>query len=199
MRYLTIIALMLLFIPNQEMAAQERFRGGLVLGGNLSQLDGDLLEGYNQIGLLAGAQVATVFSDRWELSIGILYSQKGSNRTTGDFAATRYDNIRLNVIEAPVLVQFNEWKFQLLAGIIYGNVFSTDIEAIDGSNITDDPQEAIVSNSFSYALGLNFYFTENLLGGFIWSRSFPFSNLREDENGDDLFERNIAIRLIYEL
>ena len=73
-----------------------RFIAGLVAGVNLSQIDGDDLVGYDQIGLNAGARVATVLSPRWQLSMELLFSQQGSRKTRNDPPSAALENIRLN-------------------------------------------------------------------------------------------------------
>src|ERR1043165_9035546 len=59
------------------------FYGGLVVGANFAQVDGDNYAGYHRIGINAGGIVYTKFDEHLAASIEILYSQKGSH---GHFA-----------------------------------------------------------------------------------------------------------------
>ncbi|MEL6944126.1 MAG: hypothetical protein AAFO82_15815, partial [Bacteroidota bacterium] len=53
--------------------AQQRFKGAVVAGMNVSQIDGDLLFGFNKFGFNGGVQVSTIFTERWEMSVELLY------------------------------------------------------------------------------------------------------------------------------
>src|ERR1700744_4144942 len=54
------------------------FKGGLVLGTNFTQVDGDTYYGYHKIGLNTGGMVYVHFTQLFGVSMELLYSQKGS-------------------------------------------------------------------------------------------------------------------------
>lgn len=81
----------------------QRFNGGILVGLNASQIDGDTWSGYNKAGLLAGAYVFTEFTEKWGGQMELKYSSKGS--------ATSKDNpnigkLRFQYIDLPILATF---------------------------------------------------------------------------------------------
>ena len=52
----------------------QTFKAMVVVGGNLSQIDGDKLGGFNKLGLNTGLRVSADLNDRWSLSTEFLYS-----------------------------------------------------------------------------------------------------------------------------
>lgn len=115
-----LLLFIMLSIP--IMLSAQRFQGGIVLGMNVSQIDGDNFPGYNKAGLVGGAFVFTEFKDNWGGQMEIRYAAKGS-------AAPKYytyvRKYRLQYIEIPVLAQYepvNKLKLQL--GLSFGYLFS---------------------------------------------------------------------------
>lgn len=87
------------------------FYGGLVLGMNMCQVDGDAYGGYHKAGLNVGAVVYAQFSPKVGISMEMLYSQKGSRaviQTTspyvGDYLQKYY--LDLNYVEIPLMFNF---------------------------------------------------------------------------------------------
>lgn len=114
--YLTLSLSLLLLCFTQNLKAQ-LFKGGLILGGNFSQIEGDGIGGYTKLGLVAGGTSELALNDRWHLSLDILYSQKGSASSS---FFTGYDGtpfkIRLNYIDLPLMVKYHDKK----GGLIFG-------------------------------------------------------------------------------
>ena len=69
--------LLLLFFPCLLQA--QLFKGGIVAGLNLTQIDGDELGGYDKIGLNVGVIADIYLAETFSLSMEILYSQKGAS------------------------------------------------------------------------------------------------------------------------
>jgi len=85
-------------------------KGAVVAGMNLSQVDGDEVYGFHKVGLNLGAAVIVPFSDHWEVSMELSYSQKGSYQKPhydSDSLTGEY-KLKLNYLEVPVLVHFND-------------------------------------------------------------------------------------------
>lgn len=94
------------------------FNAAFVAGVNLSQIDGDAAAGYNKIGINIGGRAGIQFSERFELSFEILYSQKGAyQRARGN---PFFFHTRLDYIEIPLEANLHEW----LVEDAKGNVFS---------------------------------------------------------------------------
>ncbi|WP_162903099.1 porin family protein [Taibaiella koreensis] len=90
---------------------ERTFLGGLVLGANVSQVDGDYLNGYHKFGLNAGAVAYVNFSSKIGASMELLFSQKGSHSVStlespyyGSYFA-KY-TIHLNYAEVPVVLHY---------------------------------------------------------------------------------------------
>ena len=171
----------------------QRFRGGVVGGFNLSQLDGDRLSGFNQPGLQAGGRVAAVLSDRWQLSMELLFSQQGSSRTRYDDPSSAYERIRLNMVEVPVMINFLEWKLHVSAGLSYGRVIDFRVRDALGGDVTD-----LQNYRNSLLLGIvsaTYYFREDLGISIGWSKAL--TNLQADKAAGTLIARNVHVRMIY--
>lgn len=87
----------------------QRFNGGLIVGGVVSQVDGDTYDGYHKFGYLAGALVSLKVSPHSSFQMELEYIQKGSRRN-GDSLTTDTYLLRLHYIEIPVLYQFSFLK-----------------------------------------------------------------------------------------
>lgn len=78
-----IIFVILIFIV--QLSKSQIFKGEIILGGNVSQVDGDEVYGYRKMGFNTGLGVMYPFSFKkknenknWGLSMEILFNQKGS-------------------------------------------------------------------------------------------------------------------------
>lgn len=74
--------------------------GGLILGFNASQVDGDAVGGFRQFGLSGGAFVTYELGDQLHLQPEILYDQLGSRDRGGFFS------LRTTHISVPVLLAY---------------------------------------------------------------------------------------------
>lgn len=180
------------FLSIGNFAFAQRFEAGVIGGFNMTQLDGDLLGGYNQIGINAGAKVDAVINDRWRLMVEMIYSQQGSARDTNDpFAGL--SKIRLNFVEAPVLIAFRDWKFQVATGLSYGRLINYKVIDLSGADVTDSQNYA--TNIISWAGDLTFFFKENLGLNVRWAKNL--NSIKADNEAGRLIGRIISIRGIY--
>lgn len=105
------------------------FYGGLIVGANFTQLDGDNYAGYHKVGINAGGIVYTRFDEHFAASIEILYSQKGARghkEQQGPSGAyiKSYD-VRLNYAEVPLqLCYFDRRKSHFGAGLSISRLVS---------------------------------------------------------------------------
>lgn len=187
--------LLLSFIATITVLHAQTFEGGLVAGFNLSQLDGDKLSGFNKIGLSAGGQVKASLSERWALGFQLLYGQQGSSRTRDDDPSSIYDKIRLNFVEAPVLIHFTDWKFEVDAGLVYSRLINYKVTDFTGIDISDN--ENYRPDVFSVLLGVTFWPGEKIGWNFRWLRAL--TDLRTDGGDNRMLGRTISLRLYYML
>jgi len=114
--------LILFFLLLSVISNAQRFKGGAVIGFNVSQIDGDFWSGYNKAGMVGGAYVYTEFSDRWGSQMEIRYSAKGSATSLNNPV---HRKIRLQYIELPLLVTYDFFThFQAQGGVSVGYLFN---------------------------------------------------------------------------
>ncbi|MDZ7879648.1 MAG: outer membrane beta-barrel protein [Saprospiraceae bacterium] len=164
-----------------NLSAQNRFGGGVVLGFNAAQMDGDFAAGYHKVGLNVGLRGTTRLNDngKWLLTTEMLLSQRGARTVDRDGANPDW-KATLNYLEVPVLVSYLDWaqeegayyKVHFTGGVSYGRLFSTKI-----SFPFTHPQEVIDvfgKSDVSYTAGISYFVNSNL--GFTgrYSRSFGY-------------------------
>ncbi len=107
------------------------FSGGLILGGNFTQVDGDNFAGYHKVGINAGGIVYARLVDQLAVSLEILYSQKGSRGHKTQLSNTKVYNIlqydiNLNYAEIPVMLNyFDKRKSHFGAGFSYSQLINS--------------------------------------------------------------------------
>lgn len=194
MNNLKLIFFFSLIIFSSALIAQERFEGSLVGGIVLAQIDGDRMAGYNKFGFQAGARVNTLLTDRWALGIELLFSQHGSSRTFNDPGAV-FDKIRLNLVEAPLMIYFRDWKFQVGAGLSYARLINAEVIDILGEDVTNT--QNFRDDLLQYNLGVAFQFTEDWALDVRWSKYI--TNLQANRSAGTFLGKHIAVRGIYTL
>jgi hypothetical protein len=96
-RFLLILSFTVLFWQGFA----QRFNGGVYLGMDVSQVDGDNNEGYHKLGYLAGALVSLDVSPHSSFQLEMGYIQKGARGDTSITFLTR-----LHYLEIPLLYQY---------------------------------------------------------------------------------------------
>ena len=174
-------------------ATSQRFAAAAFAGINFSQIDGDQLAGYHQIGANAGLQVYTSLSDRWELVTGMGFSQLGSNKSVNDPQSAALDQVRLNYVEVPALLSFNEWKFKVSGGLLYSRLIN--YKAIDyvGADVTD--LQNWRDNALSALVGVSFVPEGQWVLDFRWFKAF--TDLQADSGAAGLLPKNFTLRGLY--
>lgn len=179
MKKLFFILSILLII--NDLSAQNRFGGGLVLGFNASQMDGDRAAGYSKVGLNAGLRGTVRLNEdgKWQLRTEMLFSQRGARTIERDLVITNW-KATLNYLEVPVLVSYLDWfqeennyyKVHFSAGLSYGRLFNTKV-----TEIFSHPKEVVdifQQNDVSYTAGLSYFITRNWGVTARYTRSFNY-------------------------
>jgi len=115
--------LLVLFIVAIRSAHAQRILGGISIGMNLCQVDGDQFYGFNKAGLNFGPMVILPFGKNksWSVSMELLYSQRGSYHK-GSTDSTYY-RLNLDYIDIPVMLHFTDKKIiSAGVGICYGQL-----------------------------------------------------------------------------
>lgn len=126
----------------QEENALSKFYGGVRVGFTATQISGDDLVGFNQLGGTAGLFVnhAIVPSGRLKLQLELNFTMKGSHSTSPkNQPANNFYSLRLGYVEVPLMLVWTagkwslwgqKFQFDLEVGPCFGvNVFATEREA----------------------------------------------------------------------
>ena len=140
-KYLKVLVLLLAILPgihsvalaqkDFEMYENRTFYGGLILGANFTQVDGDNFAGYHRVGLNTGGVVYIKMQEHAALSMEVLFSQKGSRSKDPQITAagqyiTKY-GIDLNYAEVPVMINyFDSRKSHFGAGFSYSQLATSN-------------------------------------------------------------------------
>jgi hypothetical protein len=117
------------------------FFGGLALGTNFTQVDGDNFAGYHKVGINTGVVVYTKLVDQLHLSMELLYAQKGSRAGQSQVPKIANDQstlitdykIQLNYAEIPILLNyFDRRKSNFGAGFSYAQLVNSKEIYTDG-------------------------------------------------------------------
>ena len=199
MNNVRLIAMLLitLFVLN---ANAQKFGGGLILGFNASQIDGDELAGYDKMGISTGLNTSYDISDPWQVNIEFLYSQRGSQ---SQLIADKYSEIRkitLNYLELPLYISYQDWlideeyyKVQLFAGLSLGRLFSVK-NALGESDYNEDN---FLKNDLSYLVGAKFMFNKHVGIQGRYTRAFTRLYMNPDDGSKSLLSYFLNFGLFY--
>jgi hypothetical protein len=157
---------------------QSRFSAGVLLGVNLTQIDGDLYTGFNKAGLRGGLEGNIFLSNLLDLNVGLLYVQKGS-RTNSNITFASSDippntEIHLDYMEVPFLLSFkfgnkdsNGYIFDI--GFSYARLINSQINVIEFPDKVSysDLVDQLNSNEFNIIFQFNFLFSERFKIGLL--------------------------------
>ena len=181
---LFLLCFLFLSLITLNQAQTNRFGGGLAVGFNAAQLDGDAAAGYHKIGLGVGLNgFATLNGDgRMRINVGLLWSKRGMRSTENDRGPLR--SMTLDYIEIPVTFSYLDWlykpkdggqayyKVHFTGGLSYGNLFN-----LRRTELVTHPQAAVDQferNDYAWTAGLGYYINRHW--GFSWryTRSINF-------------------------
>ncbi len=163
-------------------AFSQVFKGALIGGFNLTQVDGDEVYGFKKIGLNAGAAVMVPLGEHWEISLENSFSQKGAYQKqqyidsarslTGEY------NLRLNYVEVPLLLHYKDkGGLTFGAGLSWGRlVGSKEIEHGD-EEIAYSDSIPFKDNDFSVIADIRFRIWERLHASVRYS--YSLAEIRE--------------------
>ncbi len=137
------------------------FNGGLILGLNFSQIDGDTYYGYHKVALNAGGVVYVHFTPAFGASMELLYSRKGSrgedvteSPAIGTYVTKYFMNV--NYVEVPLTLHYIYYKFDVEAGISYAYlVSSSEWVQADQPVLIDPVANAFNKTDLEYIFGLS--------------------------------------------
>ena len=161
MRFYRILAIVLLCgILTTTNSHAQSFGGGLIAGVSTSQVAGDLLGGFNKIGLLAGAYTNLKVKETISLQFEITYIEKGS-RNPKIHEDNTPDEITLSYIEVPLSINLQQ-KENLGVDVGILPAFLINSEMNDYlSDFEADP--AFTKYDFGVFAGINYHITDNII------------------------------------
>lgn len=125
------------FFEQTDKNGQERFFfGGLALGMNSSQIDGDTYAGFHKVGINAGVSSFVKLKPKLYANLEILFSQKGA-KNVYNYNSPQVGSVpviytaKLNYVEIPLMLQY-EVQERVFGGVglSYNRLFS-ESESID--------------------------------------------------------------------
>ena len=196
------ILLFLLLLPGL-LIGQQRFKAGVILGANAAQIDGDLSAGFNKLGLSGGLRGVVVLKEKMELSIDMLFSQRGSRSNERNIAAFK---VHLNYVEVPVAFNYKDWisededyyKLHFYGGFAYSRLISQSVEDENTGGLgTLEP--FFKSNDIGFLVGTTFYSGPKLGFSFRYTRSlFPiFKRSENTPNANSLLGYFLTFQALY--
>lgn len=161
LRFLYLATLILLIFILPHAGISQGFSGGLMVGGSLSQINGDEAYGYNKLGILGGVRAGYRFSGRLSLEMEMLYNQKGSRVSRRFIDQAGKWKIALDYFEIPILIGLKDWlakdgsyyQMNFYGGLSYGYLFNSEITNQKYKFIEND----LRPYDFSFILGTTYY------------------------------------------
>lgn len=153
----------------------QRFKGSVVFGLNLAQIDGDNLAGFSKLGLTGGVKLAYPIKEHSDVTLELLYSQRGSTSGFG-FGSLSDIYTDLKYLEIPVYVNIMDWwiqdegyhKVKAHGGLNYSYLF--DVESSNGA--ISNNIENYKRNDLGFLVGVDYMFTKNFGTTVRYTRSF---------------------------
>jgi len=102
---------LILMLLGAKTAVAQSFNAGLIAGPVFSQVDGDSLAGYHQLGLTVGAYTNLPLSEHFSAQLELKYSLFGAHTSTYEITervpALRPYSIRLHYAEVPLMLCYD--------------------------------------------------------------------------------------------
>lgn len=164
-RAVTFCMSLLLLIATHQAAQAQGFKGSVVAGLNLAQIDGDDLYGYNKLGFTGGFKLDYPVHQRVDMSLEMLFSEKGSTDGFGfGSPATSYTSLRY--LDLPIMVSIKDWfiedanyhKVSAHAGLNFGYLF--DAKSTNGA--IPSGADFYRQVDVSYFFGVNYRFNRRI-------------------------------------
>lgn len=208
---ITIVSLLLFFTTYIWSQGIQRFKVTAMGGFNVSQIDGDNYQGYDKAGVNVGLEAGIIFTRRFQVNMGLMFTQKGSKATAEQFQKNfifRNFDLRLNYVEVPFLLHYkikyidkgrsrrSFYRFGLDAGFSFGRLLKISLtESLPPNFNPNNPPsgtreyfrnlvDGFNKNDFALVVGVRWYFQKNV--GISLRQSFSVNKLYERPKMDDI-------------
>lgn len=151
------LLLIFVFVFGVGLSAQEFF-GGLIAGGIMSQVGGDMRGGYNKLGIVGGAFAGLDLSEDLDVQLELKYIQKGSYSADMEtWIAFDPFLIKLDYLDLPIVFGYNLNKInvngvnlkwlKLECGVSFDVLVNYRQEIRGDVVLASDPWNAVVFNT----------------------------------------------------
>lgn len=152
-----LLLLIFVFAFGAALSAQNFF-GGLIAGGTMSQVGGDMRGGYNKLGIVGGAFAGLDLSEDLDVQLELKYIQKGSYSADMEtWIAFDPFLIKLDYLDLPIVFGYNLNKInvndinlgwlKLEAGVSLDVLVNYRQEIRGDVVLASDPWNAVVFNT----------------------------------------------------
>lgn len=182
----------------------QSFRGGVIGGFSLNQIDGDTYGGYDKAGIIAGLVVDRKFSTSFSMSMDFKYIQKGSRAVYNIETQTgEHYLVRLHYFSIPILAQYLVWNhFYAETGLGFSYLIDFKEEDNNGQLPSPHPFDTFET---AFVLGVGYDMPEKNLRFSIRSSNsiFPIrKNIGQisyyyDANAVGQYNRNLEFNVIW--
>jgi hypothetical protein len=101
--------------PEQDKFEKRRFRGMVIAGFNMSQVDGDRMGGYYKFGFNGGVGAFAMIKKKFSISMELLYNMKGAKSQLSN-AKYSSRNITLDYADIPIMFNFHDKHIAIFGG-----------------------------------------------------------------------------------
>ena len=203
------------------LADAQVFKGEIIGGFNLTQVDGDRQIGYNKFGAHAGVGVMLPFHFKknsekfpWAVSMEILFNQRGARKKNyyygtnhTQLAGTKFEYLlQLNYVSVPVIFHYTyDEKVGFGIGLAYNRMFSSSEFEYDIPQIYDTLSR-LKPNDFTALIDVRLRIWQQLKFGFrfeysmfsLRTRSFPRTIYKDAETRQQR-NNNLTFYLVFML
>ncbi len=180
----------------------QTFKAGLVFGFTASQITGDNDAGFNKPGLEGGIKSLVNLGEKSDLSLELLYSQRGSKeeiRVDG----TNQEIYRIDYISIPIVYSYKDWaaeeyyRLHFHSGLSYGRLIKAELDnGVDNSLFTDLWRK----NDLSILVGATYYINKHFGLTFRYNRSLILLYKNSEDspiNANSLIPFNLSFQGLY--
>lgn len=151
--------------------AQPAFKANGFIGLNLSQIDGDRMDGFNKLGFRLAFQVGRDFKKDFSYYIELAYSQKGSRRIYNENGPVGgiWDLAKTDYIELPLFLGWRRNKHIEFQGGLHAGFLARS--SVFDYNFGYTSTEFIRKGELGFLLGVNYQINRGWSAGFRYQQS----------------------------